>query len=422
MAGELDLSIKMHRKAYQVMPSAQQAYVLFQAMPTAAAPSVGQPPVNFGLVLDRSGSMAGERLRRMKEAAKLVIDRLGSQDMISIVIFDERADIVVPAGPVQDRENLKQLVERIDERGGTHMSSGMQVGFQEVQKGLQPNRVNRILLLTDGQTWEDGPQCEAIADQCRMAGVPLNVMGLGVGGENTWDPRFLENLARRSGGDWTVIDNPDQVSSVFEKTLQSMQGTAVTNARLVIRFVEGVAPRAVWRVIPMISRLDANAVSERDVQIFFGDVQHGVGQCILADLMIPARSAGSFRLMQVDIHYDVPGTGLTGEHVSADVIVNYTPDETLANQTDPMIMNLAERVLAHKLQTQALDEAAVGDVVRATRRLRAAATRLLEIGEAELSEQAMEQAQKLEHDGRMDPAAAQQMRYATKKLTESQNP
>jgi Ca-activated chloride channel homolog len=418
MPGELNILAKLHRPFYEVLPSPQQAYVLFETMPSAAAPGVSQA-LNFSLVLDRSGSMAGERMSRMKQAAKLVVDRLGPQDMLSLVIFDERADIVVPTTPVQDKEAIKRQIDRIDERGGTHMSSGMQVGFNELQRGIAPGRVTRMLLLTDGQTWEDQAACESIADQCRVAGVPLNVLGLGVGGDMSWDPRFLENLAQRSGGEWMIAETPEKVITIFEKTVTSMQGTAVTNANMIIRFVEGVTPRAVWRVTPLISKLGHNAVSERDVQVFLGDIQHGVGQSLLLNVLIPPRQQGNFRMMYADIRYDVPGNGKTGELARVDVLVNFTSDPTQVNQTNPQVMNLVERVTAHKLGTQALDEAAAGNVQNATRKLRAAATRLLEIGETGLEQQATGLANQLEQNGQIDTGAAQQMRYATKRLTEN---
>lgn len=418
MAGELTISATMHRPYYESLPSPQQAYVLIEALPTAVAHASPQA-VNFCLVLDRSGSMAGERMHRMKQAARMVVDRLGAQDMLSVVIFDERADVVVPAAPVQDRAAIQAQIERIEERGGTHMSSGMQTGFAELQRGMQQGgRVSRMLLLTDGQTWEDQPACEAIADQCRAAGVPLNVLGLGVGGEMTWDPRFLESLAQRSGGEWMIADTPDKVITIFEKTVQSMQATAVTNANMTVRFVEGVSPRAVWRVTPLISKLGHTAISERDVQIFLGDVEQG-GQSLLADVLLPNRPAGTFRMMYADIRYDMPGSGLTGETARVDVLVNYTSDPAQVNQTVPKVMNLVERVTAHKLQTQALDEAAAGNFVNATRKLRAAATRLLDMGEMQMAQQANQQAQQLEQGGQIDAGAAQQMRYATKRLTET---
>ncbi|MEW5872098.1 MAG: VWA domain-containing protein [Chloroflexota bacterium] len=422
MAGEINLKATLHRPLYQAMPTPQQAYILLEALPTAAAPGVGSQAINFSLVLDRSGSMAGEKLRHMKDAAKQVVSRLGPEDLLSVVVFDdvEPADLVLPAAPVQDPEMIQRKIDSIQERGGTHMSTGMDLGLQELRRGQSIDRVSCMLLLTDGQTWEDEQKCRDLAEQSQAAGIPIHVLGLGVGAESNWDPRLLEDIAQRSGGEWVVVDSPDKVEAVFEKTLKGMQGTAVTNAHLTMRMVQGITPRTVWRVTPLISRLDHRAVSTYDVQVFLGDIQHGLGQSVLADLLLPPRQAGTFRMIQADISYDVPGSGLTEQKASVDVVMTFTDDAAQANQTNGYVMNIVERVVAHKLQTQALDEAAAGDVARATQRLKAAATRLLEIGEVEMAEQANQQAQKMEQGGQMDLEAAQKMRYATKRLTEAE--
>jgi Ca-activated chloride channel family protein len=421
MAGELKFTASLHRPAYQAMPTPQQAYVLLEAMPTASAPGTGAQPVNFSLVLDRSGSMAGEKLHHMKEAAKLVVNRLSDQDLLSVIVFDdaEPADLVVPSEFVRDRLAIKNRIDSIQERGGTHMSTGMRLGLEQLKNGKSPDRVSNMLLLTDGQTWEDEDECRDLADQCRNSGIPINVLGLGVGAESNWDPQLLEDLAQRSGGEWMPIESPEQVSQVFEEMLQALQGTAVTNAQLTMRLVEGVTPRSVWRVVPLISRLGHQAVTTHDVQVFLGDIQHGIGQSLLADLLLPPRQAGTYRLLQADISYDVPGSGLSNQKVDIDVIVRFTDDHALAQTTEGRLMNIIERVVAHKLQTQALDEAAAGDVQRATQRLRAAATRLLELGEEDMAQQANQQAEQIEQSGHMDQAAAQKMRYKTKRLTEN---
>jgi Ca-activated chloride channel family protein len=420
MAGEINLAPQFHRQAYQVMDAPQQAYLLLELLPTAAAPGTGSLPVNFGLVLDRSGSMAGDKLRQMKAAAQSIVDRLGPDDLLSVTVFDDTADLIVPAEPVYDRELIKRRISMIDERGGTHMSTGMRKGLQELQKNLSPAWVSRMLLLTDGQTWEDQPACLELADQCRMSGIPVHALGLGVGSENNWDPRLLEDLAQRSGGEWTVVEAPEDVAAAFESTLRTMQGTAVSNASLTLRMVAGVSPRNVWRVVPLITRLGHHSVSTHDIQVYLGDVQHGIGQAVLAELLLPPRPVGLYRMLQADITYDVPGAGLVGERADVDVVLNYTDDLNLASQLNPRLMNMIERVTAHKLQTQALDEAAAGEVNKATQRLRAAATRLLELGETEMAQMASQQAQQIEQAGQVDQAAAQKMRYATRRLTENQ--
>jgi Ca-activated chloride channel homolog len=373
------------------------------------------------LVLDRSGSMAGAKLQAMKRAAKLVVDRLSPQDVLAVVIFDDAspADLVVPGGQVVDREATKRKIDSIEERGGTHMSTGMRLGFDELCRSHHPQRVSTMLLLTDGQTWEDGADCRELAEQCRAAGIPIHVLGMGVGEQSNWDPKLLEDLAQFSGGEWMPVEAPEQVSAVFENTLFAMKGVVATHAQMTMRFVQGVTARAVWRVTPLISRLDHHSVAANDIQVFLGDIQHAKGQAILADLVLPPRTAGAYRLIQADVTYEVPGSGLTGQKTMVDLVLNFVEDQAQAGQLNERMMNLIERVIAHKLQTQALDEAAAGNAAKATQRLRAAATRLLELGEVEMAQQTSQQAEHLEQSGQIDLAASQKMRYATKRLTET---
>ena len=418
MSKNINLSATCHRPVYPAMTTPQQAYVLFDACPVASSEGETAVPINYCLVLDRSGSMAGEKLKNMKEAAQMVIDRLRPDDLVSIVVFDdaEPADLVVPSGTVLDRERLKHKIEMIEERGGTHMSTGMRLGFAELRRGQRPGYVSSMLLLTDGQTWEDQEACRDLADQCGSAGIPIYAMGLGIGGENNWDPRLLEDLAQRSGGEWLVIESPDQACAVFEKILKAGWNMAFTNVHLTMRLVQGVAPRSVWRVIPLISRLDQHEVAEHDIQVFLGDLQSGIGQSVLVELILPPRPVGTYRLAQADLTYDIPGSQQTDQKEAINLVITYSDDTTQVDRVDGKVMNIIERVVAHKLQTRALDEAELGEIVHATQRLRAAATRLLDLGEIELAHAAEQQAQQIEKDGRVNLAAVQKMRYATKRL------
>jgi Ca-activated chloride channel family protein len=420
MSGELQLKATLHRPVYQSMPAPQQVYVLLEAIPVSFASKGVHQPVNLCLALDRSGSMAGEKLRHLKDAARQIVDRLGGEDLLSIVVFDDQdpAEVILPAGRVQDKELIKQKIDAIQERGGTHLSTGLRLALRELQQGSNPTLVSSLVLLTDGRTWEDESDCRELADQCGSAGIPLYLFGLGVGEDSNWDPRLLEDLAQRSGGEWMVIEKPEQVCAAFEKTLMALQGVAVTNARLTMRLVQGATPRSVWRVTPLISRLGHQAVALHDIQIFLGDIQQRSGQAILADLLVPSRPAGVYRLFQADATYDVPCIGLSSQRAEVEAVINFTEEASQANQVDGRLMNIIERVLAHRLQTQALDEAVAGDAARATQRLRAAATRLLELGELEMAQQAEQQAARIERGGHIDLAVAQKMRFATKRLTE----
>jgi Ca-activated chloride channel family protein len=117
------------------------------------------------------------------------------------------------------------------------------------------------------------------------------------------------------------------------------------------------------------------------------------------------------------VSYDVPSAGLIAEKVRTDIVVDFTTDPEAARQYDPRVMNIVEKVTAHKLQTRALEAAAAGDAATASKQLRAAATRLLELGETDLAETASKEADRLEEKGQMSASGTKKLRYETRKLT-----
>src|SRR5579863_5571590 len=163
MAGEVSLQAQMGRERVQITGGSQLAYVLVEARIADSAPQV-RMPLNFALVLDHSGSMKGEKLRSVKEAVKLVVDQMAPSDIVSVVIFDDNAQVIVPAQPASDKLGIKRAVDNIRDGGGTAMSLGMSVGLNELRKYAAPTSVNRMVLLTDGVTYGDPDRCRRMAD------------------------------------------------------------------------------------------------------------------------------------------------------------------------------------------------------------------------------------------------------------------
>jgi len=388
--------------------SPQAGYLLVEAQPGAATESV---PLNFCLVLDRSGSMQGPKLAAMKDATKRVIDTLTPQDIVAIVLFDDQVQVLVPAAPAADKDALKTAIDQIEEAGGTALSGGMQAGQAELRKHSAPDRVSALLLLTDGQTWGDEDRCRALAKELGQEAVRITALGLGA----EWNEKLLDDLAEATGGVSDYIADPAQITTFFQRAVRAAQGTVAQDARLLLRLARDVTPRAVYRTTPVIANLGYQPIGENEVAVRLGNLESGASSSVVVDMLLPPRAAGSFRIAQAELHY----TPLGGDEqvVKQDVLLEFTNEESAA-QYDPRVMNLVEKVTAFKLQTRALSEAEAGNLAGATQKLRAAATRLLDLGELELAQKAQEQAEQLEQGKSMSAETQKELRYATRRLTQ----
>lgn len=423
MSDVIHLQTKLNRTTFPCMTAPQKVYLLVEALPQAAASAAAaagpvQPPLNLGLVLDRSGSMAGEKIEHVRAAVKLLLSRMQPQDRVALVLFDDKVDLLTPLQPLANLRQLHAQIDQIAERGGTTMAKGMRAGLDELRRGLAPDRVSRMILLTDGETYGDEEECRRLARACGEARIPISAFGLG----DEWNADLLDAIAHYSGGQSDQLAAPDQVMTEFQHTLQTMQGTVATNAHLTLRLVAGVTPAAAWRVVPQISRLDARAVSARDVQLPLGELAQGEGQAVLVELLVAPKPEGAYRIAQAEVTYDLPALGRTGERARTDIVLSLSENPTRVGALDPDLMNLIEKVSVFKLQTRALSEAQAGNLGLATQQLRTAATRLLSLGETELAAAAEQEIANLQQDGQLSAGGAKRLHYGTRKLTQRLEP
>mgnify|MGYP000291775027 CR=1 FL=1 len=406
MAGEVLLTCTVHRENVPLLAQPQIGYILLELMPAQMIANV-RMPLNFSFVLDRSGSMGDERkIEQLREAVKHAVDLLDAEDIVSIVAFDDDAQALVSSTPARDKNNLKRQVDKLSAGGGTHMEKGMREGLREVRKNVGAQRVNQLVILTDGQT-ENEDQCRREGENAGREGIKIIALGLG----SDWNESLLEDVAQRAGGNADLISQPHEIADKFQRVVQEMQGNIVQNALLTLRLAQGVTPRKVWRVAPLISDLGLQPLSDRDVQVLLGELVKDQGQGLMVEVLLPPRAEGRYRIAQADVSYDVPPAQIFGEHARADIVVGYTSNPQLAEQYNPRVMNIAEKVTAFRLQTRALQEAQQGNAAGATQKLRQAATMLLNQGETDLAKTMQLEADKLEKGEQMSDEGRKTIKF-----------
>lgn len=379
--------------------------------------------LNLSLVLDTSGSMGGAKLQNLKDAVHWVLDYLNPESRIAVTLFDDEVHPLIPTTRVSDAQGLVAQIDAIREAGGTAISKGLLVGLDEAIKGQTPGAVSRIILLTDGQTWGDAERCKELATQAGERGIP--VTALGVGAEEDWSIELLDDIAAQSGGQSGYIARPEEIAAAFQDAVLAMQQTAARNLRLAIDPSRDVRVRAAYRVAPVISKIWPGAnVSEAETTgkdttlvLPLGDIESSAGQTLLFEIVMPPRKSGQFRIARLLLTYETAGGHNIQEEVTLDAVANFAVGAK-SSPGNPRVMNSVEKATTFKLQTRALQASMIGDVANATRNLRAAATRLLNMGETELAEAAEKEAQLLETAGKMSPAGTKKLAFETRKLAE----
>jgi Ca-activated chloride channel family protein len=413
MAEQVALNARLNKTFVPVTQTQQLVYALIAARPSETV-SQTRMSLNFGFVLDQSGSMRGDKIERLKQAVELALVKMAPDDSVSVTVFNDRAQVIVGNGPLSGQRAMHDKVRGLRAGGGTQMSRGMSLGLREVYRQFGAERANQLLLLTDGQTYGDEAQCLRLAKEAGEHHIPIQALGLG----DDWNEDLLDEIGKHSGGSSDLVESPDEIVPLFTQTVERTQKAVIRNAQMVLRMVSGVTPRQVWQVTPLIANLGYTPIGQQDVQVELGDLDAEEGKSLLVELLLSPRQAGRYRLAQAEIRYDLPLQHEVGLSTRSDIVVTFTAEAEPLRAYDPLVMNLVEKVTAYKLQTRALDEARMGNIAGATQKLRAAATRLLDLGETDLAEAASREADNLEQGGQMSAIGTKKLRYQTRKLTQ----
>lgn len=215
-----------------------------------APPATGvRAPLNLSLVLDRSGSMHGEKLAAARDAAAFLVRRLAPEDRVSIVVYD--GDVHTIADEHTPRGAVAHLIQQVEPGGSTNLSGGWLRGRELVAAHARGGKrgMNRVLLLTDGQAnmgITDPQKLTGLAATAARTGVTTSTVGFGA----DYDEALLRAMADAGGGNTYYIERPDQAPGVFEEEIEGLLSLAAQNVAIEIRPSDAVQLTTVWHDYP----------------------------------------------------------------------------------------------------------------------------------------------------------------------------
>lgn len=296
-SGRVRLSVE---PAQPVMAAGEagRAYVRInlEALGAGDGKEAVRAPVNIALVIDRSGSMSGEKIEHAREAALMALDRLGARDALAVVAFDDQVDVVSHASRLEDdRAAIRHRIERIRPGGSTALYAGVSQGLRELRAFFDPYQVNRVILISDGHANVGPSSPEALAELGREAGrdaMSVTTIGLGA----AYNEDLMSKLAFASDGNHAFAEHPGDLIDIFNKEFGDVMSVVAQDLEIELDFPEGCRPlRALGRDV----KIERNRVSLRLNQLYSAQQKY----LLIEAEVTPAFARDEAELARVQVTY-----------------------------------------------------------------------------------------------------------------------
>lgn len=344
-------------------PAGGKVYLRLSLKALGAAARETRTPVNVALVLDRSGSMQGERIEAAKEAAEMALSRLGNEDIVALVAYNHNVDVLQKSARLAAQQKLREAIGRLTAAGTTALYAGVVEGGREVEKGLSDERINRVILMSDGLA-NVGPSSPGeLAELGRKLGgkgISVTTIGLGLG----YNEDLMQRLALASDGNHAFAEKPSDLVDIFNSEFGDTLSIAAQDIEIIIECRDGFRPK---RVLGRKADIDGARIKLKLNQLTGSHERYIVVE-FDADSVRPGANASD--VASIAVNYIDLDSGSRRE-LQANVEARFAADsETQEASIDKAVMSQVAAQIATETSERAVELRDKGDIDGARKLLR----------------------------------------------------
>jgi len=365
-------------------------------------------PLNISLVVDCSTSMQGIRLDTVKITAIDILRKLQPDDIFSLVKFNDRAELLIAPGSLADLKSAEMKVQLLQAGGGTEIFKGLEMGFSQVDQFHSSQRINHIILITDGRTYGDETSCEKLADQSSALGIGISALGIG----SQWNDKFLDHITTKTGGICKFIPDAGDIRNSILDEITRLGSSLTDQVKMNYQTFQDVELSTVYRLQPDPSPLDPVS------PLILGYMpRHGTMR-ILFEFVIKdiLKNMIEFIIAKGILNIEIPHHTVGTKYINR-IIFNRQITAQPAKEKPPVvILNAMTMFSIFIMQERAREEMSKGDFDKATRHMENLATHLSQKGENNLAQSVLNEVAYIRHHQSFSEEGEKLIKYGTRSL------
>lgn len=401
------ISVKYSTDALPKMDEPQIVYAMIELNSLVELDRSKIPQNHVCLVIDRSTSMKGSRIEMVKENIIQFMEKLKPTDLISIVTFNDRSDLLLTPTKVSDTHLISEKLATIKCSGSTEIYSGLKAGFDLLWGSGSSGIRKQMILLTDGHTYGDEEACYALAQKLHSRGITLSALGFG----HEWNDTFLDRLSGLTGGSSTFISSTQDLRNYVQRLSESISIAAVENITFDYQSDNGVVTNYIYRLSPDVSVLPL------EIPVPMGELYFNKKTVFLISFTIQPIEAkvSSVILAKGKIRYQASGHADRKMRLFVNLALPVEGIEPKLNPPQEIVEALS-RISIYQMQEKANSDVKNGNFEQAVARLGSISTQLFKLGNPDMALKAMQEADLIKTSGSYSKEGDKQLKYGTRAL------